>query len=592
MVTAEKVEVNNKLWIKASIPKAKELVDSMNKVKGAIFNPKTNLWAIPYEYLDSFEKVMSPHLILWKDGRTGPGGIEERTISPYINHEGYSVTYDSEGRVIESEGFKTPPIGEYQVRGVNAISNRNFLILADDCGLGKSWMAINAIKLKQLRGEVKRGLIICKATLVYNWRDEIAMHSDLGSVVVTGTWKQRNSIYTSAITTPDWTFLILGYEMYREDFQVINHLQNEVGLDFMIIDEGQKIKNPMSKIGEVIHYVPMQYKYILTATPLPNTPLEVFNYLKLGGLMCKNWWQFRNHHAIFGGYNNKEIVGYKNILEIRETLQKVMLRRLKEDKLKELPPVMLSKRYIPMYPGQAKLYDAIRKEILADLAETRLTSIPHTLAKVLRLQQITDCPALLDSKEPSSKLDTLDELLDDLIVEGNNKVIVFSKFKTLIDILSERLDKFNPAIIHGDIGASGKTLAQAERKVKKEGGNVDDLMVSDRQKQVYKFQKDETCKICLCSTSACREGLTLTAASHVIFLDLEYSWDYIVQAYSRAHRHGQLNCVNVYFLLCKDTVDERVMGIVEKKEMLGQAMLDADCNLSESRGREFIRRVI
>jgi SNF2 family DNA or RNA helicase len=328
---------------------------------------------------------------------------------------------------------------------------------------------------------------------------------------------------------------------------------------------------------------------VLTATPLPNNPLESFNYLKFGRSMDEDWFTFQDKYAIYGGYGKRDIVGYKNILELKKHIQVNMLRRRKKDKLKDLPDAAFKTIPVMMTPLQSRMYKAVKEEIMEELNDTDLKRLPNALAKLLRLQQVTDSLDLIGaepSPKNSAKLDTLDDMLEELIGENKQKVIIFSRFRSMVEIMEERLSKYNPAVIHGDIDANGRTEKAALRKMKKDGIDVDSMsevdiqallttyMSSERQKEVYRFQKDPECKVFIGCAPACREGLTLTAATHVIFVDCEWSPAYVEQAFSRAHRIGQKGAVTVYYLVCTGTIDERVQEILESKEYMAQEMLD------------------
>lgn len=606
MIYAEKVFAKGRLWIKVQFKNNAVLFNEMSKVKGAKYNPATNLWSVPYEYREDFENKMGDYLILWTNDDRAAGGIPEEKIPDQPVVPGYSVVYDENKNIISSTGFKTPPWGEFQVKGFNVLVTRPFLILADDAGLGKSWQVSTAMEARKKMGQVERGVVICKASLLFNWRDEIHKHTYCKAVVVAGTQRQRAKIYEELKMSNDWTFMVISYETFRCDVNNILYLHNYYKpLDFCIVDEGHKIKNPQSRIGDVIHYIPFKYKYVLTATPLPNTPLESYNYLKLGGKVNINWLDFRNRYAVWGGRQNKEILMYQRISELRRVIQKNMLRRLKKDKLKELPEIVFKTIPLGMSAKQRKLYDAVKKEILEDLKDTSLKKVPSALAKLLRLQQITNSPALIGADEvESSKLQALDELLEKIIDESNQKVIVFSRFRTMTEILKERYKKYNPAVIHGDVDANGKTENAAVKAAIREIGKeawlalpeeekrklTEKYMSSDRQKEVYKFQQDDTCKLFIGCAPACREGLTLTAATHVVFLDCEWSPAYVEQAYSRAHRIGQKNAVTVYYLVCEGTIDEFVQRVLQRKEAMAQTMLDE--GIDETVGRERARELI
>ncbi|WP_145052666.1 DEAD/DEAH box helicase [Paenibacillus xylanexedens] len=572
--------------------KSHEVYDkSMARVTGARFNPSLKVWAVPWSSLDDFEDKMGDHLIIWTDeSNPTKGGIDEELFSDQPDMPGYSVEYDANQNVVSAEGFKTKPFGEFQVRGFNCLLARRFLILADDPGLGKTWQVANAISARKQQGSLKRGIVLVKASLLYNWRDEIHMHTNEKAVVVSGTPDKRVKLYNSLVHDDDWTFLVMSYEAYRTDVNSLQLLDNMKSLDFIILDEAHKIKNSDSSIGDKVHAIPFRFRYILTATPLPNSPLESFNYLKLGKVLPDDlyWYKaFENHFAIMGGFGNKEVKAYKNMRQLKQLIQSNMLRRTKKDKLKDLPDVATRKVLVTMDSKQRKLYDAVRKSILEDLKDTTLEKVPTALAKLMRLQQVTDSPALIgDEKTKSAKLTALDELLEHLIEESGQKVIVFSRFRSMAEVMEERYAKYNPAIIHGDIDSGGKSERTAMKLIRENEPNFDQLThkeqqkmvekyaASDRQKQVYEFQGNKDCKLFIGCAPACREGLTLTAATHVVFLDCEWSPAYVEQAYSRAHRIGQLNAVTVHYLICEGTIDEHVQAVLERKEAIAQAMID------------------
>jgi len=545
MIIAEKVEAKGKLWIKVKLLNYNPfLFNKMRTIKGCLYNKATGYFAIPIEYEEDFLNKMEEHLILWKD--KNEHAVLEDTIPSTPIVAGYSVTYDDKGNIIDAQGFKTKPWGEFQVKGFNLLVQKDFLILADDAGLGKSWQVLNAIEAKYKLGQLKRGLIICKASLLYNWAQEIEKHSNLSYLVINGSKKERFEFYTKWVNY-FYNIMVISYETFRMDLEVLRHCHSKVTFDFCVLDEAHKVKNPTSKIGSAIHVIPFKYKYVLTATPIINRPLEAYNYLRWGGVIKMSWWQFRNRYAEFGEYH--QILYYKNIKELQQLLQKHMLRRLKKDKLKELPDVVFRIIPVEMTPEQRKLYNAIRKEVLDELENTNIKNIPSQLSKLLRLQQVTDSPLLIGSSIEGAKLYSLDELLENIIDENEEKCIVFSKFKSMVDILVKRYQKYNPAIVTGDVTNE------------------------ERMREVNKFQTDETCKLFIGTSGACREGFTLTAATHVVFLDLEWAWSYIEQAYSRAHRIGQKDNVTVYFLLCKDTVDEKIYETVYNKKMINENMV-------------------
>ena len=494
----------------------------------------------------------------------------------------------------------------------------------------KTWQTVTAVEAKKKLGQLNRCLILAKASLLYMWRDEIEKFTNCKAIVYAGTQKQRMKISDYLFKNDDWTFLIMSYEMFRISIGTVTNIDNYKPFGCLVLDESHKIKNPMSKIGERIHYIPFKYKYLLTATPLPNSPLEAFNYLKLGnalppksieynpytkGGIVKNilheWWAFQHRYCIYGGYNDREVIGYKNIDELRTAIQSNMLRRTKEEKLKDLPDVTFKNIELEMLPKQKRMYDAIRKEILEELAETDINKVPSMLAKLTRLQQVTGSLQLIgvDSKKDQSiKLNALDDLLEELILDAGEKVIIFTKFKSLLDIIANKYKKYNPAIVHGEVSSHAlperEALDRCKRQYKynwqimsetEKETILYELTTSPRQKEVNKFQNDENCMIFLGTTEACKEGLTLTAASNVIFIDYPWNWASYSQAFSRAHRIGQKNAVTVYNLICKGTIDEKVFNTIINKKSMSEIMIDtkvADNKTKAQKAYEFIRSLI
>ncbi|MBE6081502.1 MAG: DEAD/DEAH box helicase [Tissierellaceae bacterium] len=636
MIKAEKIKgKDNNIWIKVTFSKNPLIFDTISTIKGTLYDYKRNIWAVPYYKRNEFEEKLGDFIIDWVD-EPAPfnGGIPETQFPKYPIVPGYSVTYNNKNEITDFSGFKVRPWAEFQVRGFNAIVKRNFLILADDMGLGKTYQVVTAIEAKKKLGQLNRCLILAKASLLYMWRDEIEKFTDCKVVVFAGTEKQRyKEISPYLYKNNDWTFLIMSYEMYRISTSTVMGLDNDKPIECIVLDEAHKVKNPMSKIGERIHYLPFKYKYVLTGTPLPNTPLESFNYLKLGnklppksieynpntigGVVGDNivhqWWAFQYRYCVYGGYNDREIIGYKNINELRAAIQDNMLRRTKEEKLKDLPEVTFKNINIEMLPKQKKMYNAIRKEILGELAETDIHKVPSMLAKITRLQQVTDSLQLIgveSGKDQSIKLKTLDDLLEELILDAGEKAIIFTKFKTMLDIIAKKYKKYNPAIVHGEISSGAlperEALQKCKRKYKDKWLNMNEeeknsillkLTTSPRQQEVYKFQENINCRLFLGTTEACKEGLTLTAASNVIFIDYPWNWASYSQAFSRAHRIGQKNAVTVYNLICNNTVDEKVFNTIINKKSMGEFMLDTKVGANADKVKaqkayEFIRSII
>lgn len=218
MIVAEKVEAKGKYWVKATFEYNVTMFGTMQKVRGAVYNPATATWALPWENKDNFEQLMGDFLIVWVNEDVTAGGISEDKIPDYP-----VVPYE----------FKTKPF-PFQIKGFNLMVTRPFLILADDAGLGKSLQVATAMEARKQLGQVNHGVILCKASLLFNWRDEIHMHTNCKAVVVAGSLKQRSHIYNELYYSDDWTFLIISYSTFRGDVATMQWLDTERGLDFCV----------------------------------------------------------------------------------------------------------------------------------------------------------------------------------------------------------------------------------------------------------------------------------------------------------------------------------------------------------------------
>ena len=208
----------------------------INKLKsfGAMWNPNTKTWSLPAAKKQEFNDKFKQYLIAWEnDAEIKGGGIDENSIPDTPIVPGYTVKYNEDEQVVESTGWKVPPIAKYQVRGFNTIVDRSFLILADEMGLGKTHQVITAIEAKKKLGQLSRGVIVCKASLLYNWYDEVLKFTDLKPIIMEGTQYKRHQLH-AALKHDDslkWDVIIVSYETYRVDCSNFNTLDNKKSLD-------------------------------------------------------------------------------------------------------------------------------------------------------------------------------------------------------------------------------------------------------------------------------------------------------------------------------------------------------------------------
>lgn len=308
---------------------------------------------------------------------------------------------------------------------------------------------------------------------------------------------------------------------------------------------GHLCKNPASQQGKALLKLQTESMISMTGTPLMNNPLDLYIHLKWLGYENHGFYPFKKHYCIFGGFGGYQIMGYKNLDQLKAQFDDINLRRLKKDVL-DLPDKIYTTEYVEMSAKQLKIYKEVKAEVKENIDMVKKAINP--LSEMIRMRQATGYTGILSSTiQESAKLDRLEELLEE-IVANNEKAIVFSNWTSMTTPTFERLRRFNPAIITGE--------------------------TKDRVTEQDKFMNDDNCKVIIGTIGAMGTGLTLTAANTVIFLDEPWNKANKYQAEDRAHRIGTKSNVNIITLICKDTIDEKIHELVEQKGKMADLLVD------------------
>lgn len=454
--------------------------------------------------------------------------------------------------------FKTTPFN-HQVEGFNYGLNHDRWLLGDEQGLGKTKQVIDIAVAKKQQFNYKHCLIICGVnSLKWNWVNEIRTHSNEDAWIL-GQRQKGNKIVVESnsakladlrtINNIDGYFIITNVESLRNEAIMAELLKlcKDGTFGLIAADEVHKMKNPTSQQGKAFLKLQTETMIAMTGTPLMNNPLDLYIILKWLGFERHTYYAFRNHYCVLGGFGGYQIVGYKNLQELQEQLDMVMLRRLKEDVL-DLPEKLHVNEYVEMTPRQEQIYREVTADIKAHIDEIRMSSNP--LSELIRLRQATGYTGILSSTiKESAKLDRMEELVSDAVSNGK-KVVIFSNWTQMTDIIFDRLkSKYVLSIITGD--------------------TKDNL----RQSHVKEFQEGQS-EVIIGTIGAMGTGLTLTAGTVVIFMDEPWSMALKEQAEDRCHRVGTKENITIYTLICKDTIDERIHNIVEKKGMMSDSIID------------------
>lgn len=470
--------------------------------------------------------------------------------------------------------FTTKPY-KHQMEGVIYGLEHESFLLGDDQGLGKTKEIIDLAMCRKQTDGLKHCLIICGINgNKYNWADEVKIHSREDSWILGTRFTKRPPIKMIEGSTkdkmedlnniPHQFFWITNIETLRGGsfkekqgkrtvirFPIAEKIQElcDRGIIGMIaFDEAHKAKNPDSQQGKALLSIDCKGPKIpMSGTFVLNNPLDLYLPLRWSGFETHSFYAYKQHYCKMGGFGGKEIVGYKNLDELRSMVSKVMLRRVKGDVL-DLPPKVHTIEWVDAYPEQKSLYKDVRDQVRDNIDKVKVH--PDPLSEMLRLRQVTGYPGILSSTvTKSAKMDRMEELVEEEVSVGG-KAIIFSNWSEMTNVIRHKLKKYNPAYITGEVGSV------------------------QRMEEKDRFQNDPNCKVMIGTIGALGTGFTLTAAQLVIFVDEPWNRGIKDQAEDRAHRIGTRGTVRIVTILTRDTVDEGVYNLVHKKGKMADLLVD------------------
>lgn len=464
-------------------------------------------------------------------------------------------------KTVEDNDFEVPTslegvLREYQKRGFLWIKTLKYNgfggILADDMGLGKTLQVITFLlsEYQEVKENSKlRTLIVCPASLVFNWKAEIEKFApELSVKLVTGSTKERKAMIQTADARE---ILVTSYDLLKRDIECYKDLQ----FAYQIIDEGQYIKNHNTQAAKAVKMIRADFKLALTGTPIENRLSELwslFDYLMPGFLYPYTKFKEELEQPIVQGKDEAAIK------RLQKMIQPFTLRRLKKEVLTDLPDKIEENQYVILSGEQQKLYDAnvekLRLILDGQTDEDFKKSKLQILSELTKLRQICCDPGLLyeNYKGDSAKLDACMELIQNAI-NGGHKILIFSQFTSMLDTLRQQLEceKIPYYLLTGS--------TSKEKRIQ----------------MVDAFNQDDTPVFCI-SLKAGGTGLNLTAADIVIHYDPWWNIAVENQATDRAHRIGQQNVVSVYKLIAKGTIEENIIKIQSLKKELADQVLSGE----------------
>jgi superfamily II DNA or RNA helicase len=503
---------------------------------------------------------MGHAVLVYPDAETW---IERQLAQRRLKEAMDEIRRDPAGHPLRKQLLKVDLL-PYQMDGIAFAVGAGRAILADDMGLGKTIQGIGTAELLAREAGIGRVLVVCPASLKSQWRDEIHRFCDRTVELVGGRNGERAGQYASGAF-----FTVCNYEQVLRDLSDIERTE----WDLIILDEGQRIKNWESKTSQVIRSLRSPFALVLSGTPLENRLDELFTVAQfIDDRALGPAYEFFHRHRIVD--DRGKVQGYHNLDDVRDRLRPFLLRRTRAGVMNQLPERTTTVVRIRPTAEQLELHAHHMRNVIRITRKPFLTEMDLLLLQksLLMCRLAANGTVLVDKQPPgfSTKLDRLEELLAELVPQSDRKIILFSEWRMMLDLIEPVLQRVSMPFVRLD--------GQVPQK--------------QRASIVHRFQRDADCRAIL-MTNAGSTGLNLQAANVVINVDLPWNPAVLEQRVARAHRMGQRHPVDVYLLVTEETLEERLLETLAMKQDLALAALDPDADVSEVKlesGMEELRR--
>lgn len=458
----------------------------------------------------------------------------------------------------------------YQKKGVWFAATAGRCLLADEMGLGKTIQAIGAAELLRRETGIQKVLVVCPTSLKYQWKSEIEKFTDTQVHVVEGGQAKRIRQYE----TSEAFFHIISYNTVANDADYINSM----GAELLIIDEAQRIKNFRTKVSIQLKKVQTPHCFVLTGTPLENKLEELYAVTQfVDQHKLPPLYRFLDRYQIQG--ENGQVVGYKNLKEIGENLSDCLIRRLKKEVLKDLPKRMDKVLFVPMTQQQKEIHRDLADAVARLVAKWRRFHFLNEKDRRMlilclsQMRMVADSTFILDQQTRfDTKIDEVICIFEEALADPEQKIVIFSQWERMTRLVAQELDARDTgyAYLHGGIPSA------------------------DRAGLLTRFREDPDCRVFL-STDAGGIGLNLQSASLLINLDVPWNPAILEQRIGRIHRMGQRENVTVINMVSQESIEHRMLGVLEFKASMAQGVLDPDGDdtifLSDSKFKKFMENV-
>ena len=539
--------------VRVQWPKA--VKSSVKKLIGPFFSSDGSLLGEPTAYFDKLNETILQNKKLSADIRVS------QHIQHHIEYQKLKlhkqVARDTFVKDVtlgkQSFNFVKQPLFPYQQEGVLHLAFTERALLADEMGLGKTIQAIAACELLRRSRRIQRVLVVTTASLKSEWEEQIAKFTDLSSHIILGTRPHRLRQYQQ-----NAFFYLMNYEQVVADHAEIQRL---LAPDVIILDEAQRIKNWRTKTANAVKELKSRYAFVLTGTPIENRIDDIYSIVqfldpRLFGAL------FRFNREFYDFDENGRPAGYKNLDVLYRRLHGIMLCRKKSDVEDELPQRLNKNYFVSMEDEQRARYEEYESYVARLIQKAKHHPLrPEEFERMQKwlscMRMLCDTPYILDKNcRVSPKLDELSTILKELLEDPTAKIIVFSEWERMLYLVKDWLET-------QDWGFTWHTGSVPQKK---------------RRENINQFKIDPNCRLFL-STDAGSVGLNLQAANVVINLDLPWNPAKLEQRIARAWRKQQKRPVHAINIICENSIEHRMLYLLEQKQLLAKSVLTGDGDL-------------
>lgn len=435
------------------------------------------------------------------------------------------------------------------------LNHHGFAFLME-MGTGKSLTSIMVMGSLYRNDKIDRVLIVAPLSILGVWEDELSKFASFAYdiVILKGSTQNKIKLLNELNKSEKLKIAVINYESaWRMEKELLGF-----NADLIIADEGHKLKDNRSKQSKAMHTLGdfAKYKLLLTGTVITNKEIDIFSQYRFvdRSIFGDSFYKWRNQFFTMGGYGLHTPIFKKALTDDFQNRFMSISYRVRKDECLDLPPITEEVRAIDLEPQALKIYKQLEDEMFAKFEDDKELTVTNVLTKILRLSQATGGYIPNDDDTSYSNVSTakMEALIDivDAMKQEDKKLVIIARFNKELDAIEDMLSlkKIQYAVVRGN--------------------------VKDRDAEIKNFQENPECKVFVGQIATCGLGITLTAASTMVFYSMDYSMANFEQCKSRIHRAGQTNNCHYIYLVAKNTVDRKVLRALRNKIDLAKSLVD------------------